>query len=390
MEIEHFIVWNKTGKSVTYFERDGIRDLLEWLALREWTPYREKGEILGLFRKKEEELQTVSLEPGAQLEFSTSPCGTIFEIEKEYLRFLKELTFWLKEKGQSIRHCGYHPVSSIYNIPLIPKKKYHLMDRFFRTTGKYAHHMMRGTGATQITLDFLGEGDFIRKLRTAAKCTPLLTMLFSNCPSFEGKPYAGHSIRTEIWSACDDERCGIIPGLFHPDFGYAMFADYVLSLKPIVYYHDGVYRESKEKNFQQMLADHPPGNFETTLFEMLRMIFTDVRVKQFIELRMADSLLPDTAVFYAALVKELFYNPSTFADIETLLEGIGEADIAEATAELPRMGFRTRFGGVELYEITEQVLKRAAVHPLSDTRNYLTSGMEFMMEKIKTNLVTAG
>ncbi len=390
MELEHFIVWKGSGESVTYAEPDGIRDLLQWMCQRGWEPKREEGSIIGVSNSQKGGEQTISLEPGAQLEFSGSPCFSIPKIEDEYSGFLRQIREWLKEKKQRIEYCGYHPVSLICDVPLIPKKKYYLMDNYFNTKGKYAHNMMRGTGSTQITIDFCSETDFIRKLRLAAQCTPLFALMFSNCPRFEGQPYNGHSIRTEIWNACDSERCGIVPGLFDADFGYDRFVDYILALKPIVYYRDGSFLESGEKSFLQMLEAYPPNDFQATLVEMLRMVFTDVRVKQFLELRTVDSLPPEVALFYVALGKEIFYNPRTFLAIEALFKDVSAREITQATSELPKTGFKTRLGRSTLFELMERMMHIVTAHPFLDTRPYLERGLRYIKNKTQTKTVLAG
>jgi glutamate--cysteine ligase len=367
LEVEHFILWETSRTGVTYSGDRGIRELLHWFEWQGWEGCYEEGRLLGLSRGR----QTITLEPGAQVEFSSSPALEIDTLAGEYNQFLKNLRVWTGRNGQIVENRGYQPVSSISDLPLIPKRKYHEMDRYFRGRGEYARHMMRGTGSTQVTVDYMNEADFLRKLRLAARCTPVFALLFSNCSSFEGLPYNGYSLRTEIWNSCDDDRCGILPGIFDDDFGYERFAEYLLALKPIVHYLDGKYIPAREYTFRDMLEQYPPVNFEATLAEMLRMVFTDVRVKQFLEFRMVDSLPPEEIWMYASLVKSIFYQPENLAQAELLFDGIGACDIAAAMTEMPEKGYRTVFGDLELSEYVFRLTDIANNNPFPDTAGHL-------------------
>lgn len=367
LEIEHFVLWRDTRKSVTYGEEGGIAELLSWFKDLGWEGHYEGKSLIGLSRGQ----QAISLEPGAQLEFSSSPGRDIETLREEYGSFFSNLQLWTEQNGQSVENCAYQPVSSISEIPLIPKRKYHIMDRYFRDRGKLAHNMMRGTGSTQLTIDYTDENDFLRKLRLAARTAPVFTILFSNCCSFEGVPYTGHSLRSEIWQACDDDRCGILPGIFKEDYGYERFAEYLLGLKPIVYYRDGEYMDAETKTFQAMLTEYPPENFTATLSEALRMVFTDVRVKQFLEFRMVDSLPPDEIWMYASLVKSIFYQPENMKRAELLFQGIGAEDIAAVMSELPSKGYSAVLGDRELSEYIFPLVDIAAGSPLPDTAGHL-------------------
>ena len=385
LEVEHFILWETSRIGVTYDGDRGIRELLHWFEWQGWEGCYEEGRIIGLFRGP----QTITLEPGAQVEFSSTPALEIGTLAGEYNQFLENLRAWTGRNGQIVENRGYQPVSPISELQLIPKKKYHEMDCYFRGRGEYARHMMRGTGSTQVTVDYMNEADFLRKLRLAARCTPVFALLFSNCSSFEGLPYNGYSLRTEIWNSCDDDRCGILPGIFDDDFGYQRFAEYLLALKPIVYYRDGDYIPAGERTFRDMLEMHPPGNFDATLAEMLRMVFTDVRVKQFLEFRMVDSLPPEEIWMFASLVKSIFYQPENMLQAELLFDGIGACDIAAAMTDMPVQGHRAVFGDLELSEYIFRLADISKNNPFPDTAGHLEQLRQGLGTRIRGKSVCA-
>ena len=56
--------------------------------------------------------------------------------------------------------AGYQPASKVETLSLIPKERYRFMDRYFEKIGPYGRQMMRGTAATQVSIDYFSEEDF--------------------------------------------------------------------------------------------------------------------------------------------------------------------------------------------------------------------------------------
>ena len=118
VEIEHFVVWEETLKSVSYYGDDGVESTLKELQSNGWSGKYE-GEYLLSLEKGD---LNITLEPGSQLEVSIGAKKTIIEIESSYLRFLDELLPVLKRKGQLLLSLGYHPVTRIEEIKLLDRK----------------------------------------------------------------------------------------------------------------------------------------------------------------------------------------------------------------------------------------------------------------------------
>ena len=66
------------------------------------------------------------------------------------------------------------------DAPLIPKKRYEFMDRYFKSSGRYGINMMRGTASTQVSIDFVNEWDFVRKYRFAYLIMPAIKLICDN------------------------------------------------------------------------------------------------------------------------------------------------------------------------------------------------------------------
>ena len=309
VELEHIVLHRKTGLSLTYYEEGGIESLLQ--ELREHFPhsYCVEGRLLGLYNDD----YSISLEPAGQLEISIAPRESLDAIRKIYQSFLHLLHPFLESRDCCLATLGYQPISRVDQLPLIPKKRYEFMDHYFQTSGSCGRHMMRGTASTQISIDYCSEEDFRSKYRAACLLMPALKLLTDNCPVFEGQPYKGHLARTYIWNHVDPIRCGILPGLFRPDFGFRSYARYLWQLPPIFRPTARGPIYTGQKTAGELWQDQllTPEDVD----HLLSMTFLDVRLKHYLEIRGADSMPFDYVMAYLALIKGLFFHPPALEEI---------------------------------------------------------------------------
>ena len=156
------------------------------------------------------------------------------------------------------------------------------------------------------TLAFADEADAIRKTRIATLLGPIFAFLCDNCPVFEGEPEPGLLRRMRVWREVDPARCGVIPGLFEPDFSFEKYADWLLSTPPIFITRNGA-EPTGTKTAAEAYADAPMTDDD--VYHLLSMFWPDVRIKRYVEIRQADSLPQGPALGYVALIKGLFYGP---------------------------------------------------------------------------------
>ncbi|MDR1927906.1 MAG: hypothetical protein LBQ33_04635, partial [Oscillospiraceae bacterium] len=155
----------------------------------------------------------------------------------------------------------------------------------------------------------------------------------------------------------DPGRTGIPPSLFDAGFGFAAYADYVLAAATIV-------RGGAE--------DSP---LQAALHES-SMVFPDVRLRQYIEVRVADSCPIERALAYAALLKGIFSDRDT---VRTWLEKLGGGDgcgeILRAQDALMAQGEGARVYGFPVRALLEQMTETALARLPKDERYYITNGV---------------
>ena len=326
LELEHFVVDKQTRRSLHY--EKGVDLLLTRLQPLYGTPILSQEHIIGISGKD----ASITLEPAAQLEISIKPLHNISEIARIYDEFINILTPILDDMDCELVCAGYHPKSKADELPLIPKSRYKYMDTHFKSTGTRGKYMMKGTAATQVSIDYSGEADFSKKYRVASILSPLFSLICDNTHVFEGQPFTGKMVRTYIWNDVDPGRSMIVRGALDGDFGFNDYAAYVYGTSPIFLLDgdDVIYTGSKSN--AELFADRlmMPEDIE----HVASMVFPDVRLKKCIEIRMADSMPIDSVIDYLSLLKGIFYNESNLNSIYQQTLGVGNSEVEAAKEEL--------------------------------------------------------
>ncbi|MDR0855880.1 MAG: glutamate--cysteine ligase [Clostridiales bacterium] len=365
VEIEHFAVQSGSLSAVSYYGEGGVESaLLQTAGLYHEHAYSE-GHLIGMRRPG----VLVTLEPAGQVEVSLGEFTALAEFEREYAFFRKELDPVLQQRGQRLINLGYHPTARVTDLPLIPKPRYRLMDAHFAATGRYGRNMMRGTASTQVSIDYNSEKDFSKKFRLANILTPVLAWLTDNAPVFEGERAAG-MVRTRIWEDLDGARCGFAAAcLDNPHFGFADYADYILDMPPILLIDGaGAVIPTGDKPVRALF----PGEMSAHDAEhVLSMAFPHVRLKKYIEIRMADSLPVRYALGLVALVKGLFYNDNNLSALLHAFAAVDTAAALSAFAALKRSGADAEVYGEPVVRLCAALLHKAREGLPADERGYL-------------------
>ena len=84
----------------------------------------------------------ITTEPGAQFEMSIQAQSDISELDRLYREFMVEVLPTFEAKDQRLAAMGYHPVTKIDGITILPKKRYDYMYNYFKKHGTMSHNMM--------------------------------------------------------------------------------------------------------------------------------------------------------------------------------------------------------------------------------------------------------
>ncbi len=359
VEIEHFIVYADTNEALSYYGEIGVAHIITELA--SYYPdstINLNGPMLGFQTDK----FYITLEPGAQLEISILPKPDILSLKKVYEVFITNLNSVLTPLGLKYVTFGYHPYSKASNINIIPKKRYEYMDRYFKTSGTCGMNMMRGTASVQVSVDYSNQEDFRQKFQAAYVLSPYFKLITDNCPVFEGEKNIKPLLRSYIWENVDGIRGGLIPDVMKNDFGYNDYADYVFNVPPI------------------FLPEHITGDIDQYTDSMLplecldgaelslnyikhfiSMVFPDVRLKNYIEIRVADSMPIEKTFAYVTFIKAIFYNEDSLDYITNLIieNNITNRDIKDNLKDIIKNGYNAKFYSTTIAKLHKTLLEMA-------------------------------
>ena len=352
LEIEHFII-DKNGDQIEF---DEISSLVESVGNKiDASLHYTDGYVVGYNTNE----YVISLEPSCQFEISVLPYSDISEIHRIYndFRALWEPVF--EERGYSIKTSGTLPkveygIITPDEIPLSPKKRYEYMNKHFLETGKYGKYMMRSSASTQVSVDYSSEEDLIRKVRILQKLSPIFMILLENKndanSTMKDSPDKPHLLRIQQWDDLDPARTGLLPHTFDDNFGYDSLADIIYNT-PLILYPDSdgtVYVADKSAkdlfNLSVIKKAELTDDRKKQLIEhFISMGFFHLRVKTYIEIRVADSVPIERALGYVALIKGLVYSDENLRILDEKLDDIAEDDdIYNAIEEIKKEGFNAK------------------------------------------------
>jgi len=345
------------GRPLGYFDELGVRWLMERLIARGWSPYREgqypiAAKLHGAW---------VTLEPGAQFELSGAPHRTITEVHREAQEFNDLINDVLAGTGTQQVALGFTPFARINDVPFVPKGRYDIMRDHLGQTGSLAHHMMKGTAATQASYDFSSEVDCAAKVRLSTYLGPLTTAMFANSPIAEGRLTRWRSYRGHIWTRTDPARTGFPSAA--ANFTFERWVDYLLDV-PMMFQHiEGRWCSAGGASFRDWMTTGHQGAFPTwDDWELhLTSVFPEVRIKRTIEVRGADCVPLPLATAFTALWYGLFYCPSALEQATALARRFAAFGTRERRFEIAcRRGLAGTVGGHTLASWAERVVDIAA------------------------------
>jgi glutamate--cysteine ligase len=372
-EHEKFVFRLGSHEPVPY-EPNGIRALLEGMTRYGWAPIYEGENVIALERGK----ANVSLEPGGQFELSGAPLETIHDICEETGQHLQEVKVVADELGIGFLGLGFHPTMRRDQAPMMPKGRYKIMREYMPKVGSMGLDMMFRTCTVQANLDFGSEADMVAKFRTSLALQPVCTALFANSPFVEGKPSGFLSARANVWTDTDNDRTGMLDFVFKDGFNFEAYARYALDVPMYFAKRDGRYIDLAGRSFRDFMDGRLaelPGERPTLKdwADHTTTIFPEVRLKQYLEMRGADSGPWSRLCALPALWTGIFYDSAALAAAWDLCKDWKIEDHERLRADVARLGLKAEIAGRTVQDVAKDTL--AISRGGLKRRNRLSAGM---------------
>ena len=334
VEHEKFLFNNESKKRINF---ETVTNVLNFLKQFGWKPIKEKNNTIALYKNN----KSITLEPGNQIELSGAPLKSIHQNCNESFEFLDELKKACKHFDLKMVATSFDPFSKLENVPQTPKHRYKIMTDEMPKNGKLSLEMMYQTCGTQINLDYISEEDFAKKFKLSAFLVPLSTAIFANSAIKENKLNGYLSYRSKIWQ---NTSRGGLPKIFLEDMSFEKYTDMAISSPLLFLYKNGNHLKAEGKTFKDFMEGKIPvidnekpniKDFETHL----ATIFTEVRLKKYIEIRSLDTCEWDCHCSGPA-----FYTGLLYGTLNEALEIINKwsiSDVLSAYIDAPKKGFDT-------------------------------------------------
>ncbi len=380
-EHEKFVYRMDNLQPVSYDESSGIKNILKSLVSYGWEEVNEEGNLIALKKDK----QSITLEPGGQLELSGAPLENIHQTCSEVYEHLRQVKLVGKDLNVGFLGVGARLEGKLSPDLWMPKPRYKIMREYMPKVGNHGLEMMADTCTVQVNLDYSSEEDMIRKLKTSFILQPIVTALFASSPIEKMKISKFISRRAAIWFDVDNDRCGTPKFIFENNLGFEAWVDYALKVPMYFVKRNGNYincaGDSFEKFMDGELKQLP--NERPTLLDWedhLSTIFTEIRLKRFIEFRGADTGPWRSLCALPALWVGLLYDSEALNEAESFANSWTLEMYNKAYSEVPIKGMDLVINNnsikdyaKELITIAKKGLKNRKIYDLSgnDETGYL-------------------
>ena len=386
IEHEKFLFNNENNTRVNYKR---IKEMFTALLEFGWNPIYEKDNIIGLNKGK----KNITLEPGNQIELSGEKLNNIHEACSESHDYLFELRQVTKKLNINIVSAGFDPISKINEVPNNPKLRYKLMTKDMPLDGKSSLDMMYRTCGTQLNIDYNSEEDFIKKFQIVNSIVPISIALFANSSIVEKKNSDYLSYRSKIWQ---NTSRGGLPKLFFEKLNFERYAEFVMNFPILFIENKGIYISGRKylfKDFMNGKIDEISNRLPTEkdLSTHLSTIFTENRLKKYIEIRSMDTCGWDCLCSGPAFYMGILYG--NVDEIHDLISQWDKNKIINAYLDAPKKGFNTQLMGKDLlywastlFDLSKKGLeKRDIINRQGKNETLFLKHLQRIIDNKKTN-----
>ena len=334
VEHEKFLFDGHSNQRVNF---ETITKVFNFLEKFGWKPIKEKNNVIALKRED----QSITLEPGNQVELSGAKLKSIHLVCNESYKFLDELKEACKKINLKMMSVSFDPFTKLQSVPKTPKQRYEIMTNEMPKKGELSLHMMYQTCGTQINLDYTSEKDFVKKFKLSSFLVPISIAIFANSSIVENKNSGYLSYRSKVWQ--HTARAGL-PKYFLEDMNFEKYADMAMKMPLLFVLKDSNHLNAAGKTFKDFVAGNLSivNNAKPTIGDFkthLATIFTEVRLKQYIEIRSLDTCEWDCHCGAPA-----FYVGLLYASLDEAYDIISKWNISEvlnAYINAPKKGLNT-------------------------------------------------
>ena len=347
-EHEKFIFHCKNKKRIEFDGEVSIQNLFKFLLSKGWqkNEYNTYNQLISLSKNG----ASVTLEPGCQLELSGKILKNVHQTCTETYEHLNELQEYAEQNNLCIIGMGFDPISDLDSINFIPKDRYKIMKNYMPKVGTRGLDMMTRTCTVQANFDYFDNEDLIKKFVVSNRIQPIVMSLFCNSPFKESQKNNLLSNRIHTWQDTDGERCGIKTNFINRNFSIEEYVDYVLSVKNYFLKINGKHVDTTQYSFLELLNkstdDSNLNDYSLSITDWinhLSTIFTEVRLKSYMEVRGADAGKWEMICALPAFWTGILYDEENLETLWQETHSWPYDEILNLYSNVPKYGLKSEF-----------------------------------------------
>ncbi len=316
-----------------------VQELLTALTAHRGVPVREDGSIIALRMP----YGHITLEPGGQIEFSGFPELTLAANERGLRSFLADLHGHASERGVFFVALGFDPLRNLDEQSWIDKRRYRIMRPYLRGRGGHAWDMMTRTASMQVSIDYSDVLDLGRKYVLGNRLGPIIAAMFANSPFAGGVETGLKSTRYAVWLDTDPDRTGPGPLSLADSFDLRACVSALLDVPTFYLVRDGQLLPCAGRQLAE-IGDARIEDFR----DLLSMVFTEARIREYVEMRSADGGSVQNALALMALWKGVTYDAGALDDALALAPRLDRAGFRSLQMAVAREALAARCEGVDV------------------------------------------
>ena len=311
MEVEKHGIYEETHKPIPYFGSKGLRSIQKkMVAELGWKVSRKEDEFLLALERCGSRITLESSESMCELSGRTHT--SIHDLARELKIHQHEFSVMSKIFGVLWLGIGVQPFAHNTQIRRLLNPRYRILYDYAESKGGLWEDDLKKIASVQANIDFISQEDARAKFQTLLKLSPFLGAMYAHSPICNGELTNYVSYRMHVLTHNDPDRFGIRKMFFKEDFGFEDWIDFCLDVPMIaIKRNDKWYAMKKNTTFRQFLKSGYNG-FKPVLEDWeahTGFIYSFVRIKKYIELRICDGVPSFLIPSIQAIVKAFVYHP---------------------------------------------------------------------------------
>jgi glutamate--cysteine ligase len=200
----------------------------------------------------------------------------------------------------------------------------------------------------------------VKKFQVANRLAPVSAAIFANSPFADGHLNGFKSNRVLTWLETDADRCGISPPALRDNFTFEDFVEYTLDV-PMLFVRRGEnwLDDFTGRRFRDFLQNDEITPFFTDWTEHLTTIFTEARLKNYLEIRSADGGNLAQALAVCTFWKGLLYDADALDEALKIAPKLSAAEFYTWQKCVAKNALAAACGEINTLQLARNLIKLA-------------------------------